>query len=78
MVGTCQDLVNVAAAPVFDHAPHRALRQVQQVVVCPESHQHHHGELHDLQALPQRSVMMLCKCAREGNPAHASLGFLKM
>ena len=34
--------VDVGAAVALDDSPERALQQVQQVVVGPEAHQHHH------------------------------------
>lgn len=45
---TCQHLLHVRPAPALDHAPHRALHQVQQVVVQPEAHQRLDRELQDL------------------------------
>lgn len=38
MASTFQNLVDVCAAPVLDHAPNWPLCEVQQVVVHPESH----------------------------------------
>ena len=58
---TCHNLLHVCAAPVLHDAPDRALEEVQQVVVCPEAHQHDNREPHDLQAAqPSASLSMWC------------------